>query len=310
MATRFGAASPAHSYATKVRWLVGWLVIVILVLAVAIVYIAQTENTDNSSAAVLAAAPVQEPRQNTVDVLYAAMRIEEGTKLEPHMFKFLPMEADQLPMAAVRAQDAPGLYGKYASRLINANMPLVAEDIAADRPITSFNIPPGFRAATITVDARSGVEGFAKPNSRVDVLWTYTQDSKKKVATIARFVKVLSVGGQRDAAGGDRVALTGAANVTLLVTEKDAKKIELARSLGELSLSLVGDNENPMNSSDPDSVTILDLIGEPAEQPAAEPAEVQHDGVMYTSDPQTGRQIRYVLVNGRWTLDRSFGGGE
>jgi pilus assembly protein CpaB len=308
MATRFGAVSPAHTYAAKVRWLVGCLVVVILVLAVAIVFIAQTEGTESTQTNVLVTTPVPpEDQQKTIDVLVAATRIEEGTKLEQYMFKSLPMDSDQLPMAVIRTRDSASVYGKYAGRLVNANMPLVMEDVAPERPITSFNIPPGYRAATITVDARTGVEGFAKPNSRVDVLWTYTQDAKKKVATIARFVKVLSVGGSV-AGNTDRAAVAQATTVTLLVTEKDAKKIELARSLGELSLSLVGEHENPQSANEPDAITILDLIGKPAEQQQAEPAEVAHDGVMYTSDPHTGRQIRYVLVNGRWALDRSFGG--
>ncbi len=309
MATRFGAASPAQAYAAKMRWLIGCLVIVIVVLFLAIMFIAQGGGTDPALPQAQPDKPPPVVQQKTVDVLYAATRIEEGAKLEPQMFKALPMDSDQLPMAAVRAQDGAKVYGKFAARLINANMPLVADDFVGERPITSFNIPPGYRAATITVDARSGVEGFAKPNTRVDVLWTFAQDGRKKVATIARFVKILSVGGVVSGAA-ERAAVASSTTITLLVTERDAKKIELARSLGELSLSLVGEHESAQPGNDPDSVSIMDLIGQPANQTQTEQVAPQHDGVMYTSDPHTGRQIRYVLINGRWTLDRSFGGGE
>lgn len=196
----------------------------------------------------------------------------------------------------------------FAKRLINANMPIVRDDIDDNPPLNLLQIPPGYRASTITVDSRSGVEGFAKPNSRVDVLWTYTQDGRKKVATIARFVKVLSVAGATQAEG-QKVSVNskGGTTVTLLVTEKDAKKIELARTLGAISLSLVGEQETGTKSNEPDTITIQDLIGRPA---VTEVAEVANDGVMYTSDPRTGRQLRYVLRNGRWSLDRSFAGGE
>ena len=309
MATRFGAASPARAYAAKMRWLIGCLVIVILVLVAAIMFLAQSGVEPQPPQAPVDV-PAPEVQQKTVDILYAATRVEEGTKLEPQMFKALPMDADQLPMAAIRSQDGDKVYGKFAARLINANMPLVADDFVAERPVNSFNIPPGYRAITISVDVRAGVEGFARPNTRVDVLWTYTQENKKKVATIARFIKILSVAGQVSP-NGEKAAVTQSTPITLLVTERDAKKIELARGLGELSLSLVGEHESAQSDTEPDAVSIADLIGQPAAQPAqAEPVQPQHDGVMYTSDPHTGRQVRYVLVNGRWSLDRSFGGAE
>ncbi|MCB0322640.1 MAG: Flp pilus assembly protein CpaB [Bdellovibrionales bacterium] len=309
MATRFGAVSPAHTYATKVRWVVGCLVSVILVLAIAIVIIAQ--NTDASidqsqqpAAVPNPAAASQGTLAPTIDVLVAASRIEEGARLEPHMFNAVPMDADKTPMAVVRAADRDTIVAKFAGRMINANMPIVRDDVVDSPPLTSFHIPPGYRASTITVDARSGVEGFAKPNSRVDVLWTYAQDGRKKVATISRFVKVLSVSGITKSEN-ERTAINKETTVTLLVTEKDAKKIELARTLGQLSLSLVGDQETVNRSNEPDAITIQDLVGRPAQE---EPTEVANDGVMYTSDPRSGRQLRYVLRNGRWALDRSFSG--
>ncbi len=310
MATRFGAASPARTYATKVRWLVGCLFSVIVVLVIAIVIIAQ--NTDASTDADASASAVANPdildqgsMSPTIDVLVAASRIEEGARLEPHMFNPVPMDADKTPMAVVRAADKETVIGRFAKRLINANMPIVMDDVADSPPLSSFNIPPGYRAATIRVDSRQGVEGYAKPNSRVDILWTYAQDGRKRVATIARFVKVLSVAGIRKSDQEKAAIGKAETNVTLLVTEKDSKKIELARSLGQLSLSLVGDQETSTKTAEPDTITIQDLIGRPAQ---AEETEVDNDGVMYTSDPRTGRQLRYVLRNGRWALDRSFAG--
>lgn len=306
MATRFGAVSPAHTYATKVRWLVACLVSVILVLAIAIIFIAQSgETTEVSQPQVEAQQPIQ-PVTPKVEFLVASMRIEEGTQLEDHMFNRVSEDVDKMPTAAVRAQNLPVVIGKFANKLINANSPLVMDDVSDARPMSGLSITPGYRLVTITVDARSGVEGYAKPNSRVDVLWTYAQGGKKSVATIARFIKVFSVSGTTKSSG-DRAAVSAATTVTLLVTERDAKKIELARTLGELSLSVVGDLETTTASNEPEAVTLADLIGRPA---TTEPVEVSNDGVMYTSDPRTGRQLRYVLRNGRWSLDRSFGGNE
>ena len=307
MATRFGAVSPAHTYATKVRWLVGCLFAVIVILAIAIVMIAQSASSSvDDGPQVTVNQPKQPTQVATVDVLVAVSRIEEGKLIEPHMFRPVPMDRDKVPLSAVSAREADKVVNKFAKRLIVAETPLALDDVTDSPPLSSFRIPAGYRAATITVDARSGVEGFARPNTRVDVLWSYSQDGRKKVATIARFVKVLSVAGNTEDRA-ERASLGAkSTTVTLLVTEKDAKKVELARSLGTLSLSLVGDEETASRANEPDTVTIQDLIGRPA---AVEPQDSATEGVMYSADPRTGRQIRYVLRNGRWARDRSYGGG-
>jgi pilus assembly protein CpaB len=308
MATRFGA-TPAHTYATKVKWLVGCLISLIALLIVAFVIVAQSNQAVGSATTAPAAVePVQQVNPG-IQVVVAQNRIEEGTRLEPFMFTTVQMEESKVPMGVVRQQDLDKVSGQYAARLIGPNVPVVLDDITNHQPINLLNIPPGYRAVTINVDARTGVEGFAKPNTRVDVLWTFSQDGKQKVATIVRFTKILSVGGMTAAdrqanvqAGGN-----GSTTVTLLVTEKDAKKIELARTLGTLSLSLVGDQEEGSKEADPDAITIADLTNS-GDQPQAQAQEVASDGVMYTTDPKTGRQIRYILTkNKKWTQDRTFG---
>ena len=298
-----GVSSQAQAYATKVRWVVGCLAAVIVVLIVAVVMIAQkTDATQNAQA--IATAPVQpEAAGSVIDVLVATGRIEEGAELRAELFTPLPMEPDKTPMAVIRAKDLELIVGKFSSRLINANMPLVLDDISDNPPLNAISIPPGYRAVSINVDNRTSVEGFAKPNSRVDVLWTFNQNGENKVATIARFVKVLSVGGSTGVVGQRAAVENKGGTVTLLVTERDAKKVELARSNGAISLSLVGESETNVSSGEPDSVTIADLVGKPAN---TLPTEVANDGVMYTADPRSGKQLRYVLKNGRWALDRSF----
>jgi len=307
MATRFGA-TPAHTYATKVKWLVGCLVSLIALLIVAFVLLAQSNQAVGTAMQSQPAAEPVQPVSVGTEVVVAQSRIEEGTRLEPFMFTSMQLEESKVPMGVVRKQDLDRISGRFAARLISPNIPVVLEDVTDRPPINLLNIPPGYRAVTINVDSRSGVEGFAKPNTRVDVLWTFTQDGKQKVATIVRFTKILSVGGVTSA---DRQAnvqgQAGSTTVTLLVSEKDAKKIELARTLGVLSLSLVGDQEESSKENDPDAITIADLTNSGVDT-TAQPAEVESDGVMYTTDPKTGRQIRYVLSkNKKWVQDRAFG---
>ena len=307
MATRFGGVSPAKAYATKVKWLVAGMATIIGVLLFTVIMIvnsSEARKDDVPTAPVDAGQPsVQGPAQ--ADILVANKRIEQGERLEEHMFTFVQMEENKVPIAALRRKDLPSVVGKFAAKLIDPNIPVLVDALSENKPINPLNIPAGYRAVTITVDARTGVEGFAKPNTRVDVLWTFTQDGRQKVASIVRFTKILSVGGVTGTEA-NKANIAGAhTTVTLLVSEKDAKKIELARTLGTLSLSLVGEQEQGAKDTDPDAISIQDLIGRPATDDS-QPEEVASDGVMYTSDPRSGKQMRYILKNGRWQQDRNY----
>ena len=136
MGTRFGAVSPAQTYATKVRWLVGCLISVILVLFIAIVFISGGSDTPDPGVADVVVDPVEPvaAMAGNIDVLVAATRIEEGARLERFMFNVVPMEEDKAPIAIVRAPDLEAVVGKYAKRMISANMPLIFDDISEKRP--------------------------------------------------------------------------------------------------------------------------------------------------------------------------------
>jgi pilus assembly protein CpaB len=234
--------------------------------------------------------------------------LEEGTQLRDVLFTSVLMDDAQVPTGALRKKDIPFVMDKFAARLINPNVPVVIEDISDRRSISSLNIPAGYRAVTITVDRRSGVEGFARPDSRVDVLWSFVKDGRQQVATIVRFTKILSVAGMTARAEGQPAAANdqGVTTVTLLVTEKDAKKIELARTLGTVSLSLVGGEEQSAPVDDPDTVDINELIGIKPDPGKGGVEEPQADGIMYSTDPKTGKQVRYLLQNKRWVQDKNF----
>jgi Flp pilus assembly protein CpaB len=308
MSSRFGGVSPTKRYAAKVRWLVACLICVILILGIAIVMVAQNSATANNNLPTGPVPAVSQPstQTGTTDLLVAVTRIEEGTEFRQHMFGKRSWPSDSLPDKYISADRSGSLQGgKFAKRLISANMPILEDDVGDQPPLSALPIPAGFRAVTIEVDIRGSVEGYAKPNSRVDVLWTFSNnEGKKEVATIVKFTKVLSVAGttsseaaRSDVQGGRRTT------VTLLVTEKDAKKIELARNMGELSLILVGGEETSVKMDDPDTMDINDLLGRKKEET---PQENPADGVMYATDPATGKQVRWVLRKGKWAPDKNF----
>lgn len=313
MASRFGGVSPAQTYATKVRWLVGCLVSIIIVLAAAFIIVAQNSGPAKDGQAVATEQAPATGAAGKAEIVVALGRIEEGAALRPELFSWVSMDESQVPMGAVRKKDLPQIQEKFASRLINPNVPLVSDDITTKRSYSALSIPAGYRAVTIVVDRRAGVEGFARPNSRVDVLWSFVRDGKQQVATIVRSVKILSVGGMTanvPEGSAPPPEQAGDTTVTLLATEYDAKKIELARTAGAVSLSLVGDVEELSKTNEVGPVTMNDLLQEQDHPTAVGPKqeeEPSHDGVVYSVDPKTGKQVRYVLnQKKKWVLDTNY----
>ncbi len=306
--SRFGSSNRRNQ--AQMKWMVFGFGTVVVALLVTVVLVIKSSNATQDPGAQAPAAPATAPAvaEGSTEVLVAANRIELGERLEQHMFTPILMEDAKIPLAAIRKQDLPTVVGKYASRLINPNMPIVIDDISENKPINPIAIPPGYRAVTIMVDVVGGVEGWVKPNARVDVLWTYLRNGQNGVVKIVKFCKVLSVAGMTDNQGQKSNLNAGGTPATLLVTEKDAQKIQLAQTAGKLSLILVGDGENNSNSNeDPESISMNDLFNtsDPADGSGAQ-ADVANEGVMYDTDPKTGRQTRYVLRNGKWTVDKSY----
>lgn len=305
-ASRFGASPSRSGYNSKVRLLIASLLGVIVILVGTIVYVInQMAAPKSETAPETASAPVEDtgPLQNMVKIVVAAQRIEEGQKITPDMLGVREEDFSRMPSGAWRDINMQHLIGKYSTAMIAANMPILKEQLADAPPSQDLEIPAGYRAVTITVDARTGVEGWAKPNSRVDVNWTFVDNDKRtKVHTIVRFVKILSVGGATNSPG-QKAAVGQATTITLLVTEEDARKIELARNLGSLSLALVGNTETPSGFNSDSPASIDDILGK---EKVSGITEDDIDGVVYLPDPDTGKQIKMILVNGKWIRDKSY----
>jgi Flp pilus assembly protein CpaB len=307
MSSRFGAASNKKSRTAKLKILIGCMVLLLILLLITLVYVVQNANTASSTVSQVSVEQIKDDIvSDTVSILIPIFRIEEGVKLSSQMFNTDKVSRDRAPGNFVSADQLLNLNEKFAKRLINPNVPLLYDDIADSQPLSAIDIPAGYRLITIIVDNRSGVEGWAKPSTRVDVLWTFMQDNRKKIATIARFVKVISVAGRVQGAEEEaRVEAQGPITVSLLVTEEQAKYIELARTTGELSLVLVGGKEIPSDLGDEPKIFDMNEILRQTPK-NTEPEEVAADGVLYVEDSVTGKQKKYVLRNGRWALDKSF----
>lgn len=294
MATRFGA-TPARMYATKVRWLMGGLLSLVVVLVGVIVCIITTLPTNVTATVEGAQAQAALP-QRTVGLAIAAKRLEAGSRISRADFRIEQLPIGLAPLDGVNDVELNEVEGRFLTALLAPGVPLLRSSLSSDAPSAALPIPKGFRAATIVVDQREGVDGYPEPNARVDVLWSYTERGAPKVATLVHFAKVLSVAGNPSPRG--RTALSGPVPVTLLVSKVDAKRIELARTVGKLSLSLLG-QDSIEDDTDPGAVGIPQLTNEPV----AEEAEPEYSGIAILTDPITGRQMRFVSDGKRWSRD-------
>jgi pilus assembly protein CpaB len=192
------------------------------------------------------------------DVLVPIEAIEAGQALEPVMFR--KESRPQVGLSSRVVKDFEEIKGHYSRSLIVAEQPLHRDYITNIRPTNALTvkIPEGYRAVTISVDAKSSVEGWARPGARVDVIWASRIRDQPAVTEIVQNAQVLSAERQTDTntKSGGLVPST----VTLLVTAKDAAKIQLAQTTGSLSLNLRGDTDGG-KGSEGGVVTLADLTG-------------------------------------------------
>ena len=293
MATRFGAISPYQRYTAKVRWLVSGLasMVVCLTLTIGLILTSEEElqaKGEDTKEETITYSP------STVSILMPIKRIEKGSQLQANFFRNVSWDPDSVPEGSLYASQLNEISGKYAKHIIYANLPITKDAVSEEKPRLALDIPVGYRGITIDLNKRNSQSGLLKANDRVDLLWTYKGgDNIRKIKTIAHFVKILEISGNSPNNNSSHNNNT----VTLQVTERDSKHIELARSIGSLSMTLVGETGYINDTQNPhETITEGEIIGILKNAASAKIV----DGIMTTTDPKTGRQVKFELANGRW----------
>ena len=184
--------------------------------------------------------------QALVRIAVAAMPLTYGADITPDKVKFVQYPAASLPPGSFRsmAQLLPQGKRRVALRTIQVNQPLLAADLTGEGQNASIAalLPDGMRAATVRINAVSGVAGFIKANDTVDVLITRqpigpdgASQGKSVTDVLLQNTRVIAMGG--DAVGADGKAKV-TSTVTLELTPLDAQKVALGQQLGDLSLVL------------------------------------------------------------------------
>lgn len=273
--------------------LVSLLFVVVFGLLVALLF--QHTNKPKEEAVKERVVVVTEPQKPApipmVNVLVPAQEIEAGKLLDPVMFRVIEKPAIAVSEDSVRSFEE--IKGLYPRSILAANQPLVKDLFTAVRPPNqvSAKIPVGFRAVTINVNATTAVEGWANPGASVDVHWISNITGEQTATLLVQNAKVLSAERQVEGqnVGPGAVVPT---TVTMLVSEKDAQKISLASTSGQLVLHLRGATDTGQVASTSGSLTYRDLL---STQKRADP---NTEGSIRIRNNQ-GEIEEWVLIGGK-----------
>lgn len=146
-----------------------------------------------------------------------------------------------------------------------------------DAGITS-QLERGMRAFAIKVDVSSGVSGFLRPGDRVDVYWTGRAPKADNNLPSSDVTKLIEVGvaliAVDQTSTNDAAEAIIARTVTVAATPQQVASLAQAQSTGNLSLSLVGSNDDTVAEAiDVDQRSLLGITAE------AETVEVQKEEI-------------------------------
>jgi pilus assembly protein CpaB len=126
-----------------------------------------------------------------------------------------------------------------------AIMAIKVTEPGEDAGLTS-RLEKGMRAFAIRVDVASGVSGFLRPGDRVDVYWTgRVETNGNQSGEVTKLIEsAVSLIAVDQSAGGDLDGAVIARTVTVAVAPQQVAKLAQAQSTGNLSLALVGTEDD------------------------------------------------------------------
>ena len=201
-------------------------------------------------------------------VVVAAKDLDLGTRLTPEMLKLVDWPKASLPEGTV--QDPKTLDTRVVKTSLLRGEPILESKLAplGAKGGLSAVIGEGKRAITVRVNDVIGVAGFALPGNYVDIVVNTEDESIKATGmnkTISKIVLeqilVLAVAQE---AGRDETTPKVVNAVTLEVTPEQAEKLDLARSVGTLSLVLRNQvDTSPVNTEGATKKNLLKRADEP-----------------------------------------------
>ena len=177
-------------------------------------------------------------------VVVASVDVDLGSKLTPEMLRTIDWPSGSIPQGAIL--DPKALDGRVLKTSVLRGEAILESKLApiGTKGGLSAVVMEGKRAMTVRVNDVIGVAGFALPGNYVDILVNTTDDAKaaqgnKSDLSISKIVleHILVLAVAQEASRDDTKPKVVNA-VTLEVTPEQAEKLDLARSVGTLSLVL------------------------------------------------------------------------
>jgi pilus assembly protein CpaB len=236
---------------------------------------------------------------STDKVAVALVDISLGARLTPEMIRMVDWPANAIPPGAIT--DAKLLETRVTRTSILRGEPVMESKLAPPGTMGGLSavVADGKRAMTVRVNDVVGVAGFALPGNFVDIMVNTQEERAKnspgKDTSISKIVleriMVLAVA-QESSRDETKPKVVNA--VTLELTPDQVEKLDLARSVGTLSLVLRNQiDPTPVNTGGATKATLFDVKTAPAAKPA-----VKRMAVLRT--PALGERVE--VIKG---LDRS-----
>lgn len=234
-------------------------------------------------AVVMASKWLTQRSTNLNKIAVVAREVNLGQKLNPDMLKLVEWPANSIPPDSFK--DLTELNGRVTKVSLQVGEPIMASKLAPVGTLGGLSavIAEGKRAITVRVNDVVGVAGFALPGNFVDIIVNTQKDvgnnenrqSQDISKIVLEHILVLAVAQE---VGRDETKPKVVNAVTLEVTPQQAEMIDLARSVGELSLVLrnqadpedsetIGVTKNSLLDIQPESTPIA-IIEEPMQNPA------------------------------------------
>lgn len=232
------------------------------------------------AAVVLAARWMQSQKSAVGRVAVAAVEISLGSSITPEMVKLIDWPQGVQPPGAFGELEK--LHGRVVTGSVQPGEPVLEARLApvGTKGGLSAVVPAGKRAMTVRVNDVVGVAGFALPGTFVDVLVNTQGEgpaNNDRDRTISKIVleRILVLAVAQEADRDDTKPKVVNA-VTLEVTPAQAELLDLARSVGTLSLVLRNQSENQAGATEGATKELLlrgRRVAEPA-PPAPKPVVV------------------------------------
>ena len=257
---------------------------------------------------------LRQPSTSSGQIVVAAADVSLGQRLTPEMVKLAEWPADSVPKGAFADPQ------KLAGRVLKSSV-LVGEPVSEAKlaPVGTLGglsalITEGKRAITVRVNDVIGVAGFTLPGNYVDIIVSTEKDATpeggNRQQSISKIVleRILVLAVAQEV-NRDETKPRVVNAVTLEVTPGQAETLDLARSVGTLSLALR--NQVDPQSAQTEGATKLTLLPDapvikpvPA-RPVVAPRRPEKPAVHRVATPPVRRNC-VTVINGLHSSQECF----